>query len=183
MKSVTEGDEKPNSNLRVVAENDEATVARERHRWLYEQPLRHLAANLMRVTRGAGASHDIISDCSAFLEGCQEYRNAAGVWPTGPDLQSALSIEPSDNLSLSDAAAEWEYGMRTMMRGSLRIAAGDLLRQTLQSKAGERDVLEGFKVIEQIRAANRAKHLAATRPAAAKSRTSKKPGTRPERKS
>ena len=166
---------------RVVVENDGAAFRANWAKRGIHFPLRDLAANLMRITRGAGKPHDVGSQCSAVLEAFTKYRKEVGSWPSNYEILEALELDrPSD--SLGDEALEWETGIRTMVHGSLQIAASQLLGQKPQKAAGEHELFEGLRPIEERRARNRQQYLAVTsapvRRARRKSQT-KKPSLEP----
>jgi hypothetical protein len=64
---VSNKDETPPPHLRIVAENDAVTARVNRDevfaRQDFEQALRVLAANLMRVSRGTGRPYALFSEC------------------------------------------------------------------------------------------------------------------------
>jgi hypothetical protein len=60
----------------LVVENDPHNVAKERARHWVADPLKELAANLMRVARGAGKPYDIGSNCVEVLKGFERARCA-----------------------------------------------------------------------------------------------------------
>ncbi|MBC6718880.1 hypothetical protein H9Q09_22180 [Aurantimonas sp. DM33-3] len=166
---------------RLVVENDGAAFRAEWAKRSIQSPLRDLAANLMRITRGAGKPHEVGGQCSAVLEAFTEYRGEVGTWPSSWEIQEALELD-RPSTSLSDEALEWETGIRAMMYGSLQIAASQLLGQKPQRVAGERELLEGLRPIEERRARSRQQYLAATslpeRQRRRNSRT-KKPSSKP----
>ncbi len=55
-------------------------------------PLRELAANIIRVVRGAGKSYEIAGQCVSVIEAFQQYRDKVGQWPSSWEIDQALSI-------------------------------------------------------------------------------------------
>jgi hypothetical protein len=182
--SVSDDSDKPRPALRVVAENNTTTVNHERHRWLYEQPLRALSANIIRVSRGAGKPDDILADCINVATKFQEYLGLVGVWPPGFEIQELLSAQKSYYPSRApDYYDEIEDATETIISGALRVAAARLVRQDLQERLGERELKDGVRAIERCREeirAKRAAELRAARPSIAKPR--KAPKKRPQKK-
>src|SRR3546814_19259339 len=54
--------------------------------------LRELAANLMRIARGAGKPHGVGEQVYAVLEGYRAYHAAAGYYPGNDEIADAVSI-------------------------------------------------------------------------------------------
>lgn len=137
MKVVSETTDEDRAKL--AAERDQAEA-----RWRFGVALRQLAANLIRVTRGAGQGYSVGEQANTLLEVAVQYRDAFGHWPSDWEYREALQHEDD---------RDDEYGPRqqrqdaidTIIRGSLQIAASRMLEQPLQVKAGERELDAGLR--------------------------------------
>ncbi|KRA80308.1 hypothetical protein [Altererythrobacter sp. Root672] len=112
--------------------------------------LRELAANLMRITRGAGKPHEVGSQVVEVLQVLNDYREVVGAYPTAWEIQNALALDDS-----TLRWGRWDYAMHGMVKGGLQMAASELLGQRTQISRGERELLDGLDVIERIRDENR----------------------------
>lgn len=143
--------------MRIVSENSEADIARERALKEIHWAVRELTANLLRVTRGAGRAYEIGSQAQSLVDAFMAYRAAAGYFPSSDEISRALSVsydgDVERNLSANDLA--WLHGERAVVRGSLQIAASRLLGQATQEAAGSSEMHKGLREIEQIREKNR----------------------------
>ncbi len=73
--------------LKLVNENSKAEVDREWARARIRWPMKELAANLIRVTRGAGRVYDLPRQMVDVLEAMEAYRDVAGCYPSDYGLQ------------------------------------------------------------------------------------------------
>lgn len=126
--------------------------ANENLRW----PLRDLAANLMRITRGAGKPYHLVNEINAVVSALNSYKEAFGHFPDSDTLRQTLNISLDEEKEdrLSDRALLWFYAEEKMMKGGLQMAASKLLGQTPQERMGHREVFEGLTEIEHQRAEN-----------------------------
>src|SRR3546814_13366230 len=67
--------------MEVVSSNSDAEIARNDALQGLRWRLRELAANLMRIARGAGQPHGVGEQVYAVLEGYRAYHAAAGYYP------------------------------------------------------------------------------------------------------
>lgn len=162
-----DGEKKP--HLRLAAENDRKAVDKARARYEINWPLRQLAANIMRVSRGAGEPYSVIKQCIDVVKGAQAFQEECGAWPDRTDIQDALDFHDPRlrdyNLTYDQRA--FDRAIEGIVEGSLRLAAGRILAQTLQEGHGEKDLLEGVERLEHYRAEMRAKWDAERKAAAA----------------
>lgn len=92
---------------------------------------------------------------SAAIDSFEEYREAAGCYPSDWDISTCLCLdEPTEHWR------DWDWAQLDMVKGGLQIAASQLVGQNTQMAAGRHEMFEGLAVIERIREANR---LEATR--------------------
>lgn len=150
-------DDKGKPLLRLAVENDQSDIDRERVRQGIEWPLSNLAANLLRVVRGAGKSHEIGEQCVAVLKAFQEYRDKVGHWPTSFEMEEALSIRQKERPNETyDEYWEWQHAQEDIMRGALQVAASRLVGQLTQEHRGRSDMMDGVRELDRIRDERRA---------------------------
>lgn len=164
-------DDKPSPHIRVVAENSKSDIDRERAKRDIERPLLRLAANIMRVSRGAGDPWEIPVQCADVIKSFHAYHDATGDWPHGEDIKEILSFRDPDLHQYR--YRELEDAIETVVSGSLRMAAGQLLGQKLQADHGQKELLQGVDWIERYREERRAQWAAQQRSRSAKPKTKK----------
>ena len=138
----------------LAAENDPAELRRREAQDRVAGPLRELAANMMRVARGAGNPQDIGRQCVEVVDAYKQYRDLTGEWPDSGSLHTILSVENEVPDRLSADGQAWKAGENEIVRGALQIAASRLLGQRTQEAAGWREALDGWEPIEAQRARN-----------------------------
>lgn len=194
MKGVNVVTEERPPYLRLAAENDQRTIDQEWARGRLRRPLRELAANVIRVVRGAGRSYEIAEQCIAVIEAYRGYFDKVGSWPAAWEVDQALAIGRDRDTQVYDEAWERAVARETILRGSLQVAASRLVGQNTQENRGRSELMEGVNSIIQIREearmrraeeeraqrqAERAKRTAKTKPN--KSRSTGKGGAGPKR--
>ena len=138
--------------MRVVADNSEQEIAK---RWAARSirwPLRELAANLLRIVRGAGRPAEVGAQATAVIVAFEEYRAAFGHYPISEEISEALIMRDDER---KEHWTDWEYGVETMVRGALQMAASELVHQGTQRAAGKSELFSGLERIERIREENR----------------------------
>lgn len=137
--------------MRVVSSNSDKEIAAgralERLRW----PMRELAANMLRVVRGAGRPYELPSQIAKVLSLMEDYRDVAGHYPSDYDIGDTINIR-NETGGRSD---DWAHGIDTMVQGALQVAASTLVNQSTQKSVGEHELIEGLAQIEEIREGNR----------------------------
>ncbi|TIQ35967.1 MAG: hypothetical protein E5X48_11115 [Mesorhizobium sp.] len=175
-----DGEKRP--HIRLAAENDRKSVDKARARYEIEWPLRRLAANIMRVSRGAGEPYSVIQQCIDVVKGAQAFCDKCGDWPDDNEVREALDFHDPRLRDYTKPHDERSSAIEDIVEGALRLAAGRLLRQDLQERHGEKDLLEGIRRLDHYHAEIRAKWEAERR-ARAPSRTApkrKKPIRKPK---
>lgn len=152
-----EGKRKP--ALRIVSENDREDIDSAAAMCQVEATLRELAANIIRVVRGAGKPCNIMNQCTDFVNAVDRYHDQAGVWPSDWDINQALSIHRE--LSLAEIDIDWEREAiyEAAMRGSLQVAASRLAGQRVQEQRAESQVLDAVKGLMQHREKAQKHHM------------------------
>lgn len=168
-------DEQKRPHIRLAVENDRKSVDKSWARHEIEWPLRELAANIMRVSRGAGDPYKVILQCLAVVEGARSYHDKCGDWPEAADVTSALDFHDPQLRDYTRTYDERRSSIEDIVEGALRLAAGRIVRQKLQEDHGEKDLKQAIRRLEEHRAEQRAKWeaeaKAARKPPVAKSRT------------
>ncbi|WP_145925960.1 hypothetical protein [Shinella sp. HZN7] len=152
---MTDGDDqKP--RIRLAVKNHERDINRHRAEVDLQWPLKELAANLIRVVRGAGKPYELGRQCADVVKAYHDYRDRVGEWPSSYSVGEILSIRHRENRAATDRAMEWEDAVQQMIAGGLQAAASQLLGQLTQERAGEREIFDGLRIIERQREENRA---------------------------
>ncbi|MDX0127409.1 hypothetical protein GOC15_22810 [Sinorhizobium meliloti] len=141
-------DESDRPNLKVVAENTRAKIDENWAQEVFNQQLIELAGNIIRVTRGAGKPHEVISQCNEVLKAAIDFRDRVGMLPSSASVANALMLEEAeirDYVSLSGRRKLWR---RDTVSGALQVAASTLLRQPLQITRGKREMDDAFDELE-----------------------------------
>lgn len=137
--------------LRLAAENDQRTIDQEWARGQIRRPLRELAANVIRVVRGAGRSYEIAEQCVAVIEAYRTYFDKVGSWPTAWEVDQALAIAREWEAQVYDDAWERDVAREGIVRGALQVAASRLVGQNTQENRGRSELMEGVNSIIRIR--------------------------------
>ncbi len=165
--------------MRVVSENSAEDLARVRAEARVDGALRELAANMLRVVRGAGRPYELLRQADRFLAVCEAYREAVGHYPPDQDLGAALQVHRELEPGIF---AESEYviadAREAMMRGGLQIAASRLLGQATQMRAGEAELFDGARRYANFWMERRAEAAREQRAFKASSRPKAKPTPR-----
>lgn len=147
--------------MRIVSSNTDTEIATERALQRIDWPLRELAANIMRIIRGAGKPEYLVDHLVSVLEAISQYQSVAGGNPSGHDYYKILDLDRCHTEGFLGARGEWDYAIRDMVEGGLQHAASELLGQGTQEAAGRRQIFQGLTVIEGIREKNRREVMAA----------------------
>lgn len=140
--------------MRVVSENSDQEIARRKAGAARQEAgeivgsgLRELAANIMRVTRGAGKPWEIGRQAQALINDMIAYSEVVGHYPSSEEISQALSLEldPEVRARMSDENMVEIRAEQKIVRGSLQIAASHLLGQLTQQRAGDSEVHEGMR--------------------------------------
>jgi hypothetical protein len=163
--------------MRVVSENSERDLAILRAGENVEDALRPLAADILRVARGAGRPEEILRLAAKLVVAAEDYRSVAGDHPIellAAVLRGWSQLDPGEGAQWQRSNAE-----RRMVRGALQHVASQLLDQRTHATAGRDELYDGLIEIEGLRAEARRQVRAAERLAkAARARRKRKPGPR-----
>lgn len=137
--------------MRVVSNNSPEDLAKRRARERAEQAIVELAANLMRIVRGAGKPYELKSQLRDTLAAMQDHWDASKTWPY-EEMTQALRGPPLpdwyDQVSVEERARY--YAERRVVAGALQIVASDLLGQRTQERAGQSEMHAGLRELERL---------------------------------
>lgn len=106
--------------------------------------MRNLAANILRIMRGAGKPYELRNDVNEFANAYNEYKEIHGHNMLPDDLASSLQFEneyPDD---------EMLNALHGICSGSLQMAASILLKQKPQEAAGRSEIMTGIRAREIV---------------------------------
>ena len=154
--------------VELVSQNSAESIARHEAATVAAATLREMAANVLRVVRGAGQPYALAQQAPAFVAALAEYRGNVGFTPIPIEAGSILSfrenlppgIQETDD-QRTEASAEDQ-----MVRGALQIAASRLLGQRTHEYAGHQELRGGFYELEALRARWQNERMAAEAAAA-----------------
>lgn len=117
--------------------------------------LRNLAANLLRVTRGAGKADEIGLQAKAVVDAFLAYREVAGHFPSPYDLEEILSLGVDRDFweRLGEDASERREAKETIISGSLQIVASRFVGQKTQERSGDSEMSRGVRILWELRQA------------------------------
>ncbi len=140
--------------MKLVSENSEAEVAKQRALDDLRWPLLELAANLVRVVRGAGRAYELLPQMAKVIERAEDYRSVVGYYPSDYEISEILSVRYWDLPHEDDMSR----AVGKIVQGALQSAASTLVNQSTQQAAGDSEIFEGIRWVEEVRAADRARH-------------------------
>jgi hypothetical protein len=151
---------------RLISENSQAQIDKERAAAQVSWPLRDLAANLLRIIRGAGKPEEIIRQIDELIRALVAYKDATGQSPPPHELASMLDIDRLKDwtANLRDAHLQRHYAEEQIIRGALQQAASRLLNQAPQTSAGEQEMHVGIRELGKAHAEMRRERNAAHPP-------------------
>lgn len=94
--------------FRIVSEQSEKDIERKRTRDEIGFRLRELAANVLRIVRGAGKSYNLLDEMTACVRSFQEFRDAHGHWPESHAIDEALRLEDGPYPAHDAPAERWD---------------------------------------------------------------------------
>ena len=157
-------------DLRIVSEQSTKDIELNRRRERLTFALRELAANVLRVVRGAGKAYDLLPQMVRCIEAAESYREVAGFYPSDYEISDALTFEGEVD-ALYERASEaslkrWQedgtideaYAEKDICRGALQFVASSLLEQRIQRSAGRSELMAGVRALEAARERYRQAH-------------------------
>ena len=153
--------------IRLVSEQSESDIAKKRAEEEIGIELRALAANMLRVIRGAGKAYDLARDMSTCLKAFQGYYDAHNVRPDSSRLQKALNFDPDEysrfNPGMDEAGMEqWhiQTAENEVCRAALQVIASKLIGQRTQDHQGHNDLYSAIRSLDEAREKRRARYVA-----------------------
>lgn len=139
--------------MKVVATNSAADLAREHAMLDVQSALAELAANLLRVIRGAGKPYMLPRNAADFLKAVVAYNEITGPIPFEGRVLDALDIgyDLDARLEMSPDNQERTLAEEQIVQGALQIAASQILGQKTQERAGSSEMHAGIRDLEALR--------------------------------
>lgn len=138
-------DEPP--NLTVAAETEPHELEKVQAARELDWETRELAANLLRVIRGAGNPAQLPQQIINLGEAILEVHKSARAWAIWSAMEDTLH-SGIPNYWESPESVRYET---TIARGSLQLVASKLVHQRAQEAAGGREIDEGIDALERRR--------------------------------
>ena len=148
--------------MRLVSNQSEDDLALERAAREVDAALREVVANILRVSRGAGASWKILEQLGDLVQAKAHSEMPGAIMF---DFEGCLRSIFPDGLTVTPEGNRWEwtYAEERMVCGAMQIVASRFLGQRTQEAAGHNEMFEGLITIERLRKQNRRAIASATR--------------------
>ena len=126
--------------MKVVSENSDRDLARKRAIEEVERSIRMLAANCLRVVRGAGDADNLGMEAKQFVDALLHYHEKVGYWPPSEELRTALEIDSRPRRAGREANEEFDdsYAREIVIHGALRVAAPVRLQAASRTRCASR---------------------------------------------
>ncbi|WP_037456126.1 hypothetical protein [Sinorhizobium fredii] len=177
------GDDDERPKLTVVADSPKPKREERFARQSFNSALLQLAANIIRVVRGAGRPEEIILQCDDVVRTAVEFRDVAERVPLSHDVASLLRLRDEDTTGYEDLWIDREDARQDMIRGALQLVASKLLSQPLQIQQGKKQMHDAYlrlkRISDEIRRQSE-ERLAARSRAAPKSKPAKRKPRKPK---
>lgn len=128
--------------------NTDSSILKEDVRWA----LRELAANLLRVLRGAGRPDSLAEQASCFSQAVNTYYASSPTYSLNfndllDGVEPCYSDYPESRRQFYDMdIAEW-----SIISGALQVAASGLLGQATQKTKGGSEMFGGIRELEEAK--------------------------------
>jgi hypothetical protein len=156
--------------MRVVSEQ-----SAEEMRWIAAHTalvprLRDLAANVLRIVKGAGKPLELLRQMESCSAAIREYGAAHGYVPSYAVMHEILNCEAAWHeyrpwIKKGSTAAERDLeeteralAIRRIRDASLQVAASMLVDQMTLHTRAEHDIYEGVRMLEEARASRRGRY-------------------------
>ncbi len=149
--------------LKVVSSQTSTQIERNRAEGDLEFPFRNLAANILRIVRGAGRPEELVPQMVASLNAAEAYRALTGHHPRAKIYRRFLNLaefyfdpttwaddkekEAIKHLAMSGYPERIE-AERMIHRGALQVAASRLLSQHTQEVSGDHELYAGVHLLK-----------------------------------
>lgn len=171
-------DENDRPKLTVVADNPQLKRDALLERQFFDDALLQLAANIIRVVRGAGKPYEIILQCNEVVQTAIDFRDKTGDMPSDASVANTLQLQHEELTEYESFRSQRKLAMEQMVSGALRVAASTLLGQRLQIDHGEKEMQSAYRELERIHEERRKQREVAERAARARATPQRKPPKR-----
>lgn len=137
--------------MELVSDNSDEEIARQRALQDLRWPMKDLAANLLRVVRGAGRPYELGPQMVEVLDALQAYKEVVGYYPSSQEIGDTINIRDLNNGRPFD---DMSLAVDVVVQGALQKAASQLVGQSTQEAAGKSEMFVGIREIETIRQKN-----------------------------
>lgn len=154
---VTDGGGPEEEERKRQKEEEEREWARGDFSWA----IREVAANMLRIVRGAGKPHELLLQMKKAIDTAVKFEEVHGHWPHDV-IANVLQIQSEDEKRYDDLREgrltqadidRWRedgnvgrmLAEHTILRGALQTIASDLVYQPTQKCAGERELDSGIR--------------------------------------
>jgi hypothetical protein len=153
--------------MEIVASSSDDERARRRALDDAGSALATLAANLMRISRGAGKPADVAVQAAEVVIIVREYEALTGHGVPVGAVSDALSVRPAYEWTMQfpDDERERIRATEQMIAGALQVAASRLVGQKTQERAGDDELYRGVSRLRELQEELRRQRQAATRAA------------------
>jgi hypothetical protein len=131
--------------------------ARERAEDDFSWAIREVAANILRIIRGAGKPYELLSQMQRAIDAAVKFKEVHQHWPQEV-ITNELQIQREDEricregkLPQTTIDRWWEDGTfdsmiaeHTILRGALQTIASELIGQSTQKSVGESELHDGI---------------------------------------
>ncbi|WP_374572779.1 hypothetical protein [Phenylobacterium sp.] len=138
--------------MRLVSDNSDADLAAGRARQELRRALRAVAANILRIVRGAGKPAELADQLDELQLAISAFQGVTGLPPTA-EFSGMLELEEDRDVirGLNGRNLREHLAVKQMVRGALQKAASNLAGQLTQERAGGTELFEGAIALEQVR--------------------------------
>jgi hypothetical protein len=158
--------------VRIVSDQSEADIRKRQDSDHLKASLREMAANLLRIVRGAGSAA-LGRQMVQCIEAYQRYRDSHGHYPPHDFVLEALNpdktleeyrpwilerTQEDEARWYTDGTMDEKYALRQIRNGALQIAASLLVNQLTQMSRGESELLAGTRALEAAHEKRRKAH-------------------------
>jgi hypothetical protein len=157
------------SRMKLVVHNSQRDIERERHTGHIQAAYDRVAANLLRVLRGAGDIGGVLHYAADYVAACERAREAGQYpvsiqysIPTAWDIIHSTGTEDDQKRWMQDGTYEKEVAVQTIISGALQQVASELLDQKSLIARGKQEMTEGIRAYEAWRESNRKKEVSKT---------------------
>ena len=130
--------------------------ARERAEDEFSWAIREVAANMLRIIRGAGKPYELVLQMQRAIDAAVKFREVHQYWPQEV-ITNDLQIQSEDDKICREGLPQatidrwWEDGTldsmmteHTILRGALQTIASELIGQSTQRSAGNNELHDGI---------------------------------------